>query len=59
MVTNAFLDHWLGFGHPWLHPEAYLERLASTKKVSDVKKIIRGPFSVILLTFVSVSVYVV
>ena len=40
-----------------MHPEAYLDRLASTKQVSDLKNIIRGPFSSILLTFLSVSAY--
>ena len=40
--TNAFSSHLPGSGHELIHPEAYLERLASAKQVSDVKKQIRG-----------------
>ena len=53
--TNAFLSHLRGSGHELMHAEGYLERLASTKHVSDLKKIIRGSFSLILLTCVNVS----
>ena len=35
--------------------EAYLAFLASTKQVLDVKNIIRGPFSLVLVIFLSVS----
>ena len=44
------------FGHELMHPEAYMERLASAKQVSDIKNIIQGPFASILLTLLSVSV---
>ena len=43
-------------GHELMHPEAYMERLASTKQVSALKNIIRGQFSSILLTSVSANV---
>ena len=41
-----------------MHPEGYLDRLASTKQVSDVNKVVRGQLSLILLLFSSVSVFV-
>ena len=37
--------------------EAYLDRLASTKQVSDVRKIIRGPSPLILPIFGGACVY--
>ena len=49
-LFGPFLKVWTEL----MHPEAYLDRLASTKQVSDLKNIIRGPFSSILLTSVSV-----
>ena len=36
-----------------------MDRLASTKQVLDLKNIIRGPFSLILLICLSVSAYFV
>ena len=43
------------FGHQLMHPDAHLEFLASTKQVSDLKNINRGPFPSILLTSLSVN----
>ena len=57
--SQGFLDIFCGSGHELMHPEAYLELLATAEQVSDVKNIARGLFSLILLTFVSVSAYLV
>ena len=55
--SRGFFDILWGPGHQLMHPEAYLDRLACTKQVSDLKNIIRSPFSSILLTFLSVSTF--
>ena len=57
--TNAFLDQLLGLGHELMHPEAYMERLACRKQVSDLKNTIQGPSSSISLIFSSVSAHLV
>ena len=57
--SRSFFDRLIDLGHELMHPEAYLERLASTKQNSDAKKLICNPFSSILLIFVSVSAYFV
>ena len=45
------------FGHELMHPEAYLDRPASTNHVSHLKNIIRGLFPSTLLSSLSVSAY--
>ena len=55
VIFHLFTRLW----HQVMHPETYMEPLASTKQVSDLRKLTRGPFSWILLRFVSVSVYLV
>ena len=57
--SRALLDRLQGSGDEMMYPEAYMERLASTEQVSDVKNVIRGPFSSISLTSLGVSVYFV
>ena len=44
-----------GSGYELMHPEAYMDRLASTNQVSDLRNTIRGLFSSIFLTLLSGS----
>ena len=50
-IFDPFIRSWLQV----MHPEAYLEHLASTKQVSDIKNIIRGSISLISLLFASIK----